>query len=82
LAGHTDTTGVGIYNQGLSERRAESVYQYFVGKGIDPEKIKTVGYGESRPLTSNSTKEGRRRNRRVEFIRADEMEKYDQKYEQ
>jgi outer membrane protein OmpA-like peptidoglycan-associated protein len=82
LAGHTDTTGIGIYNQGLSERRAESVYQYFVGKGIDPEKIKTVGYGESRPLTSNSTKEGRRRNRRVEFIRADEMEKYDQKYEQ
>jgi outer membrane protein OmpA-like peptidoglycan-associated protein len=82
LAGHTDTTGVGIYNQGLSERRAESVYQYFVGKGIDPEKIKTLGYGESRPLTSNSTKEGRRRNRRVEFIRADEMEKYDQKYEQ
>ena len=82
LAGHTDTTGIEIYNQGLSERRAESVYQYFVGKGIDPEKIKTVGYGESRPLTSNSTKEGRRRNRRVEFIRADEMEKYDQKYEQ
>ena len=82
LAGHTDTTGVGIYNQGLSERRAESVYQYFVCKGIDSEKIKTVGYGESRPLTSNSTKEGRRRNRRVEFIRADEMEKYDQKYEQ
>jgi len=82
LAGHTDSIGHDNYNLALSEKRAKSVHKYFVEKGIDPVKIKTVGYGESRPLTSNSTKKGRRRNRRVEFIRADEMEKYDQKYEQ
>jgi len=81
LTGHTDSIGYDTYNLTLSEKRARSVYRYFVEKGIDPEKIKTIGYGESRPLTSNDTKEGRRRNRRVEFIRADEMEKYDQKYQ-
>ena len=80
LAGHTDSIGYENYNLVLSEKRANSVYKYFVDKGIDPEKITTIGYGESRPLTSNNTKEGRRRNRRVEFIRADEMEKYDRKY--
>ncbi len=82
LAGHTDSIGYENYNLILSEKRANSVHKYFVDKGIDPEKITTIGYGESRPLTSNNTKEGRRRNRRVEFIRADEMEKYDQKYGQ
>jgi outer membrane protein OmpA-like peptidoglycan-associated protein len=81
LAGHTDSIGYENYNLKLSEKRANSVYRYFVDKGIDPGKITTIGYGESRPLTSNNTIEGRRRNRRVEFIRADEMEKYDQRYE-
>ena len=81
LAGHTDSIGFENYNLTLSEKRANSVYRYFVNKGIDPDKITTIGYGETRPLTSNDTKEGRRRNRRVEFIRADEMEKYDQRYE-
>ena len=81
LAGHTDSIGYENYNLVLSEKRANSVYRYFVDKGIDPDKITTIGYGESRPRASNNTKEGRRRNRRVEFIRADEMEKYDQKYE-
>ena len=73
LAGHTDNSGPDSYNQKLSERRAESVYKYFIEKGIDTDKIKTVGYGSSKPLTSNATKEGRRRNRRVEFIRADQI---------
>jgi len=82
LAGHTDSSGNETYNDQLSERRARSVHRYLVGKGVDPDKIKTIGYGESRPLTSNVNKEGRRRNRRVEFIRADEMDKYDQKYSQ
>jgi outer membrane protein OmpA-like peptidoglycan-associated protein len=81
LAGHTDSIGYENYNLILSEKRANSVYRYFIDKGIDPGKITTIGYGESRPLTSNNTREGRRRNRRVEFIRADEMEKYDSKYE-
>jgi OOP family OmpA-OmpF porin len=74
LAGHTDNTGPDSYNQRLSERRAGSVYKYFVEKGLDPDKIKTKGYGSSKPLTTNATKEGRRRNRRVEFIRMDQME--------
>ncbi len=74
LAGHTDNTGPDSYNQRLSERRAGSVYKYFVEKGIDPDKIKTKGYGSSKPLTTNATKEGRRRNRRVEFIRMDQIE--------
>ena len=73
LAGHTDNSGPDSYNQKLSERRAESVYKYFIEKGIDTDKIKTVGYGSSKPLTSNATKEGRRRNRRVEFIRANQI---------
>jgi len=81
VAGHTDSIGHEQYNQLLSEKRARAVQQYFVGKGIDADKIRTIGYGESRPRDTNSTKEGRRRNRRVEFIRADAMEQYDQKYE-
>jgi len=82
LAGHTDNTGPETYNQSLSTRRAQSVYTYFVDKGIDPNKIKIIGYGESRPLTTNDTIEGRRRNRRVDFIRADKKEAYDQKFGQ
>jgi outer membrane protein OmpA-like peptidoglycan-associated protein len=79
LAGHTDNTGPETYNLILSEKRANSVHRYLIDKGIDPDKITTLGYGESRPLTSNTTKEGRRRNRRVDFIRADQMDLYDQK---
>ncbi len=78
LAGHTDNTGPDSYNQRLSERRAESVYRYIVEKGIDPDKIITKGYGSSKPLTSNATREGRRRNRRVEFIRMDQINPNDQ----
>jgi len=81
LAGHTDSVGSDNYNQGLSERRAQSVYRYFVEKGIDPGKIKTIGYGEKRPRFSNDTLLGMRRNRRVEFIREDKMNAYDKKYE-
>jgi outer membrane protein OmpA-like peptidoglycan-associated protein len=81
LAGHTDAVGTENYNQKLSERRAQSVYRFFVQKGIDPDKIKTIGYGEKRPRFSNDTLLGMRRNRRVEFIREDKMDAYDQKYE-
>jgi outer membrane protein OmpA-like peptidoglycan-associated protein len=77
LAGHTDNTGPDSYNQHLSERRAASVHKYFVEKGIDPNKLKIRGYGSSKPITSNATKEGRRRNRRVEFIRMDQINQND-----
>ena len=78
LAGHTDNTGPDSYNQHLSERRAASVHKYFVEKGIDPDKLKTRGYGSSKPIASNATKDGRKRNRRVEFIRMDQINPNDQ----
>jgi len=65
--GHTDSIGTEQYNQGLSERRANSVKQYLVGKGIDPNRIYTEGKGELQPVASNATREGRAQNRRVEI---------------
>ena len=65
--GHTDSIGTEAYNQGLSERRANSVKQYLVGKGIDPNRIYTEGKGELQPVASNATREGRAQNRRVEI---------------
>lgn len=69
IAGHTDSIGTKQYNLDLSQRRAESVKRYLVGKGIDPGRIKAVGYGESRPIADNGTKEGRAKNRRITIIR-------------
>ncbi|TVM17340.1 hypothetical protein DPQ33_09150 [Oceanidesulfovibrio indonesiensis] len=67
LAGHTCNIGTEQYNQGLSERRAASVKDYLVGRGVDSAKLTTVGYGELQPKYDNSTREGRRLNRRVEI---------------
>jgi len=67
IGGHTDDIGKNKTNQILSEKRAESVTQYLVGKGIDPVRIKSKGYGESQPIESNKTEEGRAKNRRIEF---------------
>lgn len=68
VVGHTDSTGPKQYNQTLSERRAKSVYDYFVSKGIDADRLSTKGYGETRPAFSNKTREGRAKNRRVELV--------------
>lgn len=66
LEGHTCNMGSEAYNNGLSNRRAESVKRYMVNKfKIDPARLTTVGYGFSRPLESNATKAGREANRRV-----------------
>ena len=65
--GHTDSTGPEAYNQNLSQRRAASVKNYLVGKGIDTNRIYTEGKGESSPVASNATREGRAQNRRVEI---------------
>ncbi|KAG1537518.1 hypothetical protein G6F50_014850 [Rhizopus delemar] len=65
--GHTDSIGTDAYSQKLSERRAASVKTYLVSKGIDPNRIYTEGKGESNPIASNKTKEGRAQNRRVEI---------------
>ena len=65
--GHTDSIGTEQYNQGLSERRANTVKNYLVSKGIDPNRIYTEGKGELQPIASNATREGRAQNRRVEI---------------
>ena len=67
IQGHTDSTGAHDYNVGLSQRRAQSVRNYLISKGIDPSRMTSKGYGPDRPIASNTTKEGRARNRRVEI---------------
>ena len=67
IEGHTDWTGTEKYNQGLSERRAASVCNYLVEKGISQNSLETVGYGEADPIADNHTPEGRSMNRRVVF---------------
>ncbi len=68
IEGFTDSTGAEDYNQSLSERRAEAVREVLVADGIDPDRIRTIGYGEQFPLASNDTVAGRQQNRRVEVI--------------
>lgn len=68
IEGHTDNIGSNILNQRLSELRAEAVKNYLVANGIDPIRIKTKGYGEDKPIATNSTEFGRRLNRRTEII--------------
>jgi len=67
IEGYTDSTGPEAYNQGLSERRANSVRGYLVSKGVEASGLTTVGYGERDPIASNDTREGRALNRRVEL---------------
>jgi len=66
LGGHTDSIGSDDANQKLSQERVNSVKQYLVDNGIKDERIIAVGYGETQPLESNTTEEGRQKNRRVE----------------
>jgi outer membrane protein OmpA-like peptidoglycan-associated protein len=68
IAGHTDDTGPEAYNQQLSERRARAVADYLIGRGVASTRISTIGYGETRPVASNATAEGRQQNRRVEIV--------------
>jgi OOP family OmpA-OmpF porin len=68
VEGHTDSTGAEGYNRGLSERRAGSVEQYLSGQGVAADRLSTEGFGESKPVATNDTSEGRARNRRVELV--------------
>lgn len=67
VAGHTDSVGSDASNQVLSEQRASSVAQYLRGQQIPSNRVQSVGYGESYPIASNDTADGRERNRRVEL---------------
>ena len=67
ISGHTDNEGSDLYNQKLSEGRAAAVIAYLASKGVLADRMKAVGYGESRPVDSNQTEAGRAQNRRVEF---------------
>ena len=67
LAGFTDGTGTEVYNKGLSDRRSKAVFDYLVSKGIAAWRMRAVGYGESNPVASNKTEEGRTKNPRVEL---------------
>jgi len=65
--GHTDSTGSEEYNQSLSERRASTVANYLVTRNVSAARIRSQGFGETMPIASNDTAEGRARNRRVEI---------------
>lgn len=67
VAGHTDSMGSDEYNQRLSENRAKAVYEYLISRGISSDRISYIGYGESKPIDTNDTEEGRQNNRRVEI---------------
>ena len=66
ISGHTDNVGDETGNQRLSESRAKIVRAYLLKNGIDPERVKAVGHGESQPIAPNSTEEGKQKNRRTE----------------
>ena len=72
IAAHTDNMGSFEYNMDLSRRRAQSMVDYLVSKGIESFRLEGKGYGESRPIAPNNTEDGRMINRRVEFILLDE----------
>jgi outer membrane protein OmpA-like peptidoglycan-associated protein len=67
IAGHTDNVGSDENNQSLSQRRAESVGKYLAGRQVASERMVVTGYGESRPVASNDSADGRQQNRRVEL---------------
>ena len=67
ISGHTDNVGAEYFNELLSQRRADAIVNYLVGKGIDEKRLSAKGYGQSNPIESNNTVRGRASNRRTEF---------------
>jgi outer membrane protein OmpA-like peptidoglycan-associated protein len=68
VQGHTDATGSEVHNLSLSERRAAAVKNHLVGRGVEPDRMVAVGYGESEPVAGNETRSGRQMNRRVNIL--------------
>ncbi|MCZ7626583.1 MAG: flagellar motor protein MotB [Candidatus Methylomirabilota bacterium] len=67
IAGHTDSVGTAPYNKKLSQRRAESVRNHLISRGVNAANLTAVGFGEEQPIASNDEAEGRAKNRRVEL---------------
>ena len=68
IEGHTDSIGPEEYNLGLSQRRAQAVFEFLISQDVDESRLSWEGYGESRPVADNETDEGRQRNRRVDLV--------------
>jgi outer membrane protein OmpA-like peptidoglycan-associated protein len=68
ISGHTDNVGSDEDNRTLSQKRAQSVKDWLVEKGINAGRMKVVGKGEAEPMATNDTEEGRAQNRRMEFL--------------
>ncbi|MFV0369473.1 MAG: OmpA family protein [Hyphomicrobiaceae bacterium] len=67
VEGHTDSTGRAAFNKALSEKRAQAVADYLSQAGVDANRIEAIGYGQEKPIAANNTREGRAKNRRIEF---------------
>lgn len=65
--GHTDSTGSNEYNQTLSENRARTIANYLISRGVSAARVRSQGFGETMPIATNDTEEGRAKNRRVEI---------------
>ena len=68
LQGNTDNVGTDAYNQALGKRRADAVFNYMKAKGVNPDRLKEVSYGEGKPVATNTTDAGRAQNRRVDLV--------------
>lgn len=68
VEGHTDNVGKEDFNQKLSELRASAVMQFLIERGVEKERLESVGYGLTKPIADNGTEEGRAKNRRVELV--------------
>jgi len=68
IGGHTDSDGSDNYNKTLSNGRAKSVVDYLISKGIEPQRLRSMGYGKTKPIDTNKSPEGKAVNRRVEFF--------------
>lgn len=69
VEGHTDSAGNAKFNETLSQKRADSVKKWLVGKGVDAKRLQTKGWGDTKPVADNRTEDGKAKNRRVELVK-------------